>query len=159
MKSYCWPSVTLPSRSLQRPTSAVRENIEPGVGSAAPLPSAYCDVSSKIAFAPPPRSSVPRSPHRFGTAMPSSKYTLRLPPSFDTYDTPASIRPNSVTLPSDACAPVATARPAAATANFFIVVSVGVVVMRGGARGAAVDLRLGVWSSVRRASFPTAHKH
>ena len=57
------PSVTVPSRALERPTHACRPNSSP------PCPSLPFDASkpfsrTKTALRPPPRSSVPRMPQR-----------------------------------------------------------------------------------------------
>ena len=99
MKSYWVPKVSEPKRSLVRPTSAVRLKICPAPGIVAPLPRSNCDVSSKIALLPPPRSSLPLNVSRFGDSTPLSNNVAAPPCWLFTYVTPASITPCSVTLP------------------------------------------------------------
>src|SRR5580692_10146933 len=51
-----------------------------------------------IAFSPPPRSSVPLMPHRFGLFWPSLNCSVPCPFSLPMYVSPTSISPYRVTL-------------------------------------------------------------
>jgi len=118
MKSYWLPSVMLPKRSLSIPTYALRPKIP--VPMMLPFAIENWFTSANVARYPPPRSSVPRKPNRFGVKMPSSNLTFFPPPSLLTYEMPLSIRPNKVTLLC-AYAPCAMTSIAAAPNLSFMV--------------------------------------
>ncbi|MNL40257.1 hypothetical protein D3C87_1625950 [compost metagenome] len=95
---YWRPKLTCP-QLLERPTHACRPNRRPP-WLEVPLSGAKPDSSTKLAFMPLPRSSVPRRPQRDGTVpLRLAILTTELPaaPTWLMYSTPVSTTPYKVT--------------------------------------------------------------
>src|SRR5579859_3252063 len=125
MGSYCRPSVTVPYRSLDKPTKACRPNSSPPCARF-PVLSSKPFSSVKTALRPPPRSSDPLSPQRdpFRPLLASSRNSLPplLLPATGTLliaSKPSSMMPYNVMLLC-ACAAGTDTTRAHVTRIFFI---------------------------------------